>query len=181
LDIDADICKVARGDHPAFGRVVEAHQHRIFAYLGRMGLDRASAEDIAQETFLRVWRHAGGFNPQVGGLATWILSIARNLALTHLARRARGAEVSGVDDVRETASDEPRPDEQLLAKERRDRFRAALAQLSPGDRSLLAASYVEGLALADIARLESCSSGAVKVRLHRARMRLRQILEKDDG
>ena len=181
MEIDADIGKAARGDHMAFGRVVEAHQHRIFAYLGRMGLDRASAEDIAQDTFLRVWRHASRFNQSYGSLATWILAIARNLALTHLASRVRSIEISGVECVEDAASDDPRPDQQMLAKERRDRFRAALARLSPADRSLLAASYVEGLAIADIARLESCSSGAAKVRLHRARTRLRRILEKDDG
>ena len=52
MDRDADISETAKGDHRAFGRIVVAHQDRIFAYLGRMGLDSATAEDIAQETLL---------------------------------------------------------------------------------------------------------------------------------
>ena len=70
LDSHADVCKAARGDHQAFGRIVEAYQGRIFAYLGRMGIDRTTAEDIAQDTFLRVWRNAGQFNPKRGSLVT---------------------------------------------------------------------------------------------------------------
>src|ERR1700731_4602167 len=84
LDCDTDISEAARGDHLAFGRIVIAHQDRIFAYLGRMGLDSAMAEDVAQETFLRVWRHAGKYDSQLGSLTTWILTIARNMALTRL-------------------------------------------------------------------------------------------------
>ena len=63
MDRDADISETAKGDYRAFGRIVVAHQGKIFGYLGRMGFDSATAEDIAQETFLRVWRHAGKFDP----------------------------------------------------------------------------------------------------------------------
>jgi RNA polymerase sigma factor (sigma-70 family) len=79
------------------------------------------------------------------------------------------------------ASDLPQPDEHLLAKQRRERLHAALSCLSPADRSLLASSYIDDLDLATIARIEGCTTNAAKVRLHRARMRLRQILEADDG
>jgi RNA polymerase sigma-70 factor (ECF subfamily) len=181
LDIDADIYKAARGDHAAFGRIVEAYQDRLFAYLGRMGIDRANAEDIAQDTFLRVWRHASRFNPKLGSLTTWILTIARNLALTHLTRPARNVEISEARAAHYAALDEPQPDEHVLARQRREQLHIALGQLSIADRSLLAASYIDGLALVEIARLECCSIGAAKIRLHRARMRLRQILEKDDA
>jgi RNA polymerase sigma-70 factor, ECF subfamily len=181
LELDADIRKTARGNHSAFGRIVEAYQGRIFAYLGRMGLDSTTAEDIAQDTFLRMWRNAGQFNPKLGGLTTWILTIARNLALTHLSRPVRKFELHGAEEPVEAASELPQPDEHLLAKQRRERLHAALSCLSPADRSLLAASYVDDLDLATIARIEGCSMSAAKVRLHRARMRLRQILEADDG
>jgi RNA polymerase sigma-70 factor (ECF subfamily) len=181
LDIDADVTKTAYGDHLAFGRIVEAHQRKIFAYLGRMGIDRATAEDIAQDTFLRVWRNAGQFNPKRGSLATWILTIARNLALTRLSRPERRGEILDVAIADEVVSDLPQPDEQLCTKQRHERLRAALNHLSLADRLLLAASYVDDLSLADIARVEGCSNGAAKVRLHRARTRLRQTLERHDG
>jgi RNA polymerase sigma-70 factor (ECF subfamily) len=180
LDRSADICETARGDHWAFGRIVVAHQGRIFAYLGRMGLDSATAEDIAQETFVRVWRHAGKYNPRLGSLTTWILTIARNLALTKLSQPGRRAEMPINPETVEIASGVPLPDEQLFTQQRKQQLHAALACLSPADRSLLAASYIDELDHAAIARIEGCSIGAAKVRLHRARQRLRQILEADD-
>jgi RNA polymerase sigma-70 factor (ECF subfamily) len=177
LDRDADISETARGDHLAFGRIVVTHQHLIFAYLGRMGLDSAMAEDVAQETFLRVWRHAGKYNSRLGSLTTWILTIARNLALTRLSLPGRRAETPVSSETLEIAADAPLPDEQLVTLQRQQQLHAALACLSAADRSLLASSYIEELDLAAIASIEGCSMGAAKVRLHRARQRLRQILE----
>jgi RNA polymerase sigma-70 factor, ECF subfamily len=179
LDRDADINETARGDHLAFGRIVVAHQDRIFAYLGRMGLDSAMAEDVAQETFLRVWRHAGKYNSRLGGLTTWILTIARNVALTRLSHPGGRAETPVSSETLEIASDVPLPDDQLVTRQRQHRLHAALACLSAADRSLLSSSYIDELDLAAVARIEGCSVGAAKVRLHRARGRLRQILEAD--
>ena len=180
MDCNADISATARGDHRAFGRIVVAHQDLIFAYLGRMGLERTMVEDVAQETFLRVWRHAGKYNSRLGSLTTWILTIARNQALTRLSLPvARTAAPVSVEAL-EIASDAPLPDEQLVALQRRHRLQAALACLSAADRSLLSSSYIDELDLAAIAKIEGCSIGAAKVRLHRARQRLRQILEADN-
>ena len=180
MDSDADISETAEGDHLAFGRIVVAHQNRLFAYLGRMGLDSATAEDIAQETFLRVWRHAGKYNPRLGSLTTWILTIARNLTLTRLSRPEHRAETSVSSETLEIASDTPPPDEELVMQQRQHQLQAALACLSAADRSLLASSYIDELDMAAIARIEGCSVGAAKVRLYRARQRLRQILEADN-
>jgi RNA polymerase sigma-70 factor (ECF subfamily) len=179
LDRDADINETAKGDHLAFGRIVAAHQDRIFAYLGRMGLDGAMAEDVAQETFLRVWRNAGKYDGRLGSLTNWILTIARNLALTRLSQPGRRAETPVSSETLEIASDTPLPDERLVTLQRQRRLHAALACLSAADRSLLSSSYIEELDLAAIASIEGCSIGAAKVRLHRARQRLRQILEAD--
>ena len=180
MDRDADISETAKGDHLAFGRIVETHQDRIFAYLGRMGMDSATAEDIAQETFLRVWRHAGKYNPRLGSLTTWILAIARNLALTKLSLPGRRAETPVNTETLEIAADAPLPDEQLATLQQQHQLHAALACLSAADRSLLSSSYIDGFDLAAIARIEGCSVSAAKVRLHRARQRLRQILEADN-
>lgn len=179
MDCDADISETARGNHLAFGRIVMAHQDRIFAYLGRMGLDGAMAEDVAQETFLRVWRHAGKYNSRLGSLTTWILTIARNAALTRLSHPGGRAETPVSSETLEIASDAALPDEQLVTLQRQHQLHAALACLSAADRSLLSSSYIDELDLAAIARIEGCSTGAAKVRLHRARQRLRQILEAD--
>jgi RNA polymerase sigma-70 factor (ECF subfamily) len=72
--------------------------------------------------------------------------------------------------------EEPLPQEHVALAQRRNRLRAALRQLPAADRSVLALAYVEELAHADIARIEGCSAGAVKVRLHRARRKLAEIM-----
>lgn len=180
MDHLSDIRRIAAGDSAAFGRLVAAHQGMIFGYLGRMGLDAGSAEDIAQETFLRLWRHAAGYAAERAGVTTWLLTIARNLALNHLARPSRRAEAGSADDLPEIADAGPGPDEVLVRKERQARLRTALAQLSHADRSLIAAAYVEDVDIAGLARLEGCSAGAAKTRLHRARARLRLLLEDGD-
>jgi RNA polymerase sigma-70 factor, ECF subfamily len=181
LDSTSDLCKAAAGDGAAFARLVEAEQRRVFGFLGRMGLDAATSEDIAQEAFLRVWRNAKSFDPKRGAASTWILTIARNLALSHLGAATRRREVLDEDKARQAPCPAPHPHAALEDRQRRARLAAALQKLAPAERGLLAASYDEGLGLAEIARLEGCSPGAAKVRLHRARMKLRQILETDDG
>jgi RNA polymerase sigma-70 factor, ECF subfamily len=180
LERDADISETAKGNHLAFSRIVVAHQDRIFGYLGRMGLDSATAEDIAQETFLRIWQHAGKYNPRLGSLTTWIFTIARNLALTRLSLPGTRAETHVNTETLEIASDAPRQDEQLVTLQRQHQLHAALACLSAADRSLLSSSYIDELDMATIARIEGCSIAAVKVRLYRARQRLRQIMEADN-
>lgn len=62
----SDLCKAAVGDGVAFARMVEAEQGRVFGFLGRMGLDALTSEDVAQEAFLRVWRNAKSFDPKRG-------------------------------------------------------------------------------------------------------------------
>lgn len=181
MDSTDDLCKAARGDDAAFARVVEAEQRRVFGFLGRMGLDAATSEDIAQETFLRLWRNAAHFDPARGAASTFLLTIARNLALDHLCAATRRRETSDEDALSQARCAAPAPDAALERRQDRARLAAALARLAPAERSLLAASYDEGLDLSAIACLEGCSVGAAKVRLHRARQKLRQILETDDG
>jgi RNA polymerase sigma-70 factor, ECF subfamily len=181
LDSTSDLCKAASGDADAFGRLIEAQQARVFGFLGRMGLDAATSEDIAQDTFLRVWRNAKSFDPRLSAASTWMLTIARNLALTHLSQASRRREVRDDEAAARTPCGTPSPHEALEKKQLQAQLYAALRRLAAADRSILAASYVEGLDLASVARIEGCSPGAAKARLHRARARLKQMLEQDDG
>lgn len=180
MDSTSDLCKTSAGDAAAFSRLVEAQQARVFGFLGRMGLDAATSEDIAQDTFLRVWRNARSFDPRLSAASTWILTIARNLALTHLSRASQRREVNDDAAAAQAPCSTPSPHQALERKQQRARLEAALERLAPAERSILAASYVEGLDLASIARIEDCSQGAAKVRLHRARTKLKRILEQDD-
>jgi RNA polymerase sigma-70 factor, ECF subfamily len=168
-------------EETAFRDLVRALQGPLFGFLGRMGLSQHQAEEIAQETFLKVWRNLGAYRAEKASLATWTFAIARNLALNAAARASTLRENPYGEHPPEIASGEPLASEALEARQDRERLRRALLALPPGDRALLALIYVQELSHADAARIEGCSVGAIKTRAHRAKTRLRQIMEEDDG
>jgi RNA polymerase sigma-70 factor, ECF subfamily len=172
---------MAEGDKEAFARLVRELQGPLFGFLGRMGLDQARGEEIAQETFLRVWLHFSRYRAERASMTTWTFTIARNLALNAVSRAASRREVSFGDDIPEVVCEQPLASEVLAGQQQHERLRQALLALSADDRSLLALIYVEELSHADVARIEGCSAGAVKIRAHRAKQRLRQIMEDRDG
>ena len=138
-------------------------------------------EDLAQETFIRAWRHLGDFNPARAGFSTWLFTIARNLAFNECTRAASRREVPPPEDEPEAACHAPQPPEAYERDQTRRRLQAALRQLPLADRSVIALAYVRELDGTEIARIEGCSPVAVKTRLHRARQRLRELLETDHG
>jgi len=86
VDIARVLARIAEGDREAFSEVVEAFQRPLFRFLGRMGLTQAVAAEIAQETFVRVWRNLEQYQSDRAAFSTWLFSIARNLALNELTR-----------------------------------------------------------------------------------------------
>ncbi len=172
MEIGAIIEKILRGDRRAFAEVVGRFQKPLFGFLGRMGLSQAVSEEIAQETFVRAWVNLGQYDPAIAMFSTWIFTIARNLALNELGKAARRPEISGESLPEHPCEAHP--------AESMNRLQQALLKLDPSDRSILALAYVEGMAQSEIAQMEGCSKGAVKVRIHRAKQKLKAFLEKDD-
>lgn len=177
MDIKALLQRIERGDRSAFSPVVEHFQHPLFGYLGRMGLHQSIAEEIAQETFLRAWSRLGDYDPARAEFSTWLFTIARNLALHELSRAAVKHEVATAETLPEIPCDGVEPAHALHRRQLRRRVHAALLDLPLTDRSALALAYFQELDLASIARIEDCTVGAIKLRLHRAKQRLRQLLE----
>lgn len=181
MNIKALLKQIEGGDRSAFTRVVEHFRRPLFGYLGRMGLHQGPAEEIAQETFLRAWSRLGDYNPARSEFSTWLFTIGRNLALHELARAAAKHEVATSEALPDVACERVQPTEASIDMQRRHRVHAALRALPLMDRSALALAYFQELDLASIARIEGCTTGAIKVRLHRAKQRLRQLLEDHDG
>jgi RNA polymerase sigma-70 factor, ECF subfamily len=177
MDIEDVRNRIRAGDRQAFAEVVREYQRPLFGFLGRMGLSRAQTEDLAQEAFLRAWRNLEQYRPGLSRFSTWLYAIARNLALNELERATSRPMVR--EEAPEPVCERPRPDESLDAARRRRMLHQALGQLALPDRSVLALAYLADLNIAEIARIEGCSEGAVKTRLSRARGRLSDILEKD--
>jgi RNA polymerase sigma-70 factor, ECF subfamily len=134
--------------------------------------DRHEAEDVAQEAYLRVFRSLGSFR-QEARFETWLYRIVTNAAFTHLRRRGRFGVV--LSEEQEQAIEEPevRPVEAALD---RDEVKRALELLTPGSRTVVVLKDVYGLSCQEIADEMGLSEAAVKVRLHRARKRLKELI-----
>jgi RNA polymerase sigma-70 factor, ECF subfamily len=175
------LAAVLAGEHDAFHKLVRLYQGPLFGFLGRMGFSQAEAEEIAQEAYLRAWQHLAHFDPSRARFVTWLFAIARNLALTELGSAAR-RHARVLDSLIEALpSPDLQPSEILEARQQALRLQQAIRRLSMDERSSLALAYVKELDMVSIAKLEHCSLAAIKTRLHRAKHRLREILEQDIG
>ncbi len=179
LEIEAIIERICRGERSAYAEIVRHFQKPLFGFLGRMGLNQAVCEEIAQETFVRAWTNLGRYDPAISRFSTWIFGIAKNLALNELARIEKYPQCS--ETLPEVASERDDPQEDLVHSRAMRKLKQALLMLSPSDRSLLALAYLEGVEMAELADMEGCSKGALKVRIHRAKRRLQALMEKEYG
>ena len=166
----------ASADREAFGALFHHFAPRVKTLLMRAGASAASAEEIAQETMLTVWRKAARFDPDKASAATWIFTIARNLRIDTL-RRERHPETLLPDDLAEQPDDAPPADQILLAAERDDRVRAAMAGLSAEQADVVRAAFFLDKPHAEIERHLNIPLGTVKSRLRLAMSKLRAALE----
>lgn len=161
-------------DRQAYARLYSYFAPRLNAFLRRSGLPPNTAEEIAQEVMLSVWRKASYFDPARAGAATWIFTIARNLRIDHL-RRLRTASAGEEEPVEiETA---PSGETLLLTAEREARVREALKTLSDEQATVLRLSFFSEKAHSEIARELGLPLGTVKSRVRLALGRLRVLLE----
>jgi RNA polymerase sigma-70 factor, ECF subfamily len=164
-------------DRGAFVELFAYFAPRVKTFMRRSGLDEASADDLAQETLLAVWRKAHLFDGSDVGASAWIFTIARNARIDVLrrARRAGSAEISDV--AREFEVDEAQqPDARLAGSQSQDRVRAALSALSDEQMRVVELSFYQEKAHAEIAQLLGIPLGTVKSRLRLAMARLRSLL-----
>jgi RNA polymerase sigma-70 factor (ECF subfamily) len=165
-------CK--RGDRLAFEELVRETHRRVYGLAFRLVGDSAEAEDVAQEAYLRMFRGLAGFREEAQ-FETWMHRIVTNCAMTALRRRGRFGEV-----LREEAEDVPVPDRAVALAADRDELSRALALLPQGQRTVILLKDVYGLSCREIGEELGIEEGAVKVRLHRARRRLKESLEEGE-
>jgi RNA polymerase sigma-70 factor (ECF subfamily) len=164
-----------RTDPAAFRELYEAYGPRVKAYMMRKGADAGTAEDLAQETLLTVWRKAGLYAGDRGSMTTWVFAIARNLRIDRLRREVPWQELP--EGRLAEASSEPLPDEAMAEKERQMRVQAALAELPPEQKEVVSLAYLEGLSHSEIAGRLALPLGTVKSRMRIAYQKIRQTLE----
>lgn len=169
------VVRLSRGDAGAFRLLLDRHLAAVVATARRMLGDHSEAEDVAQETMLRLWRSGGRVEVGPGGLRPWLRRVAVNLAIDRMRSTRRIDVVDEVPEQRQEA-------DQLAGLEGRevsDRVGAALKALPERQRQALTLFHYEGLSQIEIAAAMGISDEAVESLLARARRSLRQALEKD--
>jgi RNA polymerase sigma-70 factor (ECF subfamily) len=171
------------GPSQTFADIFDDYQRRVYNYLLRMTQDRFVAEDLTQETFIRVYRGPPGFREEAS-LATWVYRIATNVSLDHFRRRSTAQETAtysldGAETDQEEllADDKAASPEQLAAASQMSIcVQDFIWQLPPDYRAALVLHDLQGMKNGDIAEVLDVSLDTVKIRLHRARKKLRGAL-----
>jgi RNA polymerase sigma-70 factor (ECF subfamily) len=177
---------VEEADQAAFRTLVDRHQERVFGYLRGMVKDREVANDLFQETFLRVIRalnkERGSYTRQ-GKFLGWVLRIARNAALDHLRARKKWQDIGPGDDGDETAWWERLPDdapsalESVQGMEEVDLLKACIDRLSPDQREVVLLRHESDLTFREISDLTGCSINTALGRMRYALINLRRMME----
>lgn len=166
---EALLLRYGRGDLAA-GRVLTARlAPRLLALAGRM-LDSTEAEDIVQETMLRLWRIAPQWQPGGAQPGTWAWRVALNLVNDRLRRRRGGS--PALDDIPEPLDEAPGVEQSMMSHERAEALRAALAELPDRQREAVVLRHLEGLSNPEIAQLLGTGVEAVESLIARGKRAL---------
>lgn len=178
---DAQIMDGVRvGDGRAVAALYDRYNALIFSLALRMLGSREGAEELVQEVFLRAWRQAASYQPSLGKLSTWLLGIARNLAVDELRRRgarpqrADGESEEQLASIATPAGDDPAA--QAAQAAQRTEIRAALDALPPAQRRVIEMAYYGGLTQSEIAAELGEPLGTVKTRMRLGTQKLRDLL-----
>jgi RNA polymerase sigma-70 factor (ECF subfamily) len=167
----------ARRDVGASRELYARFAPRVFG-LGLVMLGNPSqAEDLVQDTFVKIWRKADTYEPTRGSLDTWVLLIARSLAIDSIRRRVLETKILSQQDDPGDVSREPGPEERAETMDLAGRARAAMSTLSPGQRAALELAYFGGKTSTEVAELEGIPVGTAKTRIRTALVKLREALE----
>ena len=172
---------MAVGEQAAAVTFVRRYQRRVFGLAYSMTGDTGVAEDVAQEAMLRAWRHAPVFDPRRGSVASWVLTITRNLAIDAL--RLRRAVPTDPDDFAAAAlrSNEHDPEDAVRRGDVRELVRGGLEALPPEQRRAVVLAAVYGRTALEISESEGIPLGTAKTRIRTALIRLRVAVEQSEG
>jgi len=171
--------RAKQGDGSAFEVLYHLHKRRVYSLCLRMTANTAAAEDLTQEAFLQLFRKIGTFRGE-SAFSTWLHRMAVNVVLMQL--RKKGLAVVPLDETmdseEESARKEPGGDDlRLTGSIDRLQLGRAVEELPPGYRMIFLLHDVEGYEHNEIAEMVGCSIGNSKSQLHKARMRLRDLLK----
>ena len=176
------VLQAQQGSDEAFTQLVEAYQTHVYNMCYRMLGDAESAEDAAQETFLRAFQHLNRYD-QKRPFATWLLSIAAHYCIDRL--RKRKFSMISMDAEEDENSldlpdaDAPNPEAEMMHSEQRERIQGLLKRLDGTDRAAILMRYWNDCSESEIAEALQLTVSAVKSRLHRARRELAGLWQEE--
>lgn len=174
---DLAMDRYARGEDDAFGEVYDLVSPRLLGYLTRQTRDAALAEDLVQQTLLRIHRARGRFLPGAA-VIPWAMAIARRLLIDHLRHRRGDRLTSSLEEESYAEPPDPAPTavDLVVANDLARRIRTAVATLPPAQREAFELIKEDELSLAEAAAVLGTTVTAVKLRAHRAYQALRLVL-----
>ena len=180
LGLDAEVAQIRRGDLDALAALLARYQNRLYRYLLRLVREPATAEDLFQQTWLRVAERIRHYDSR-RSFEAWLFAVARNLAIDHLRRIAPQSldeeNESGEAAVTRLVSADPPVLELVMARERAGRLAGALAELPVIYRDVLTLRFEEEMKLEEISEVLGTPLSTVKTRLRRSLENLRRMLE----
>jgi RNA polymerase sigma-70 factor, ECF subfamily len=171
--------RLRRHDPDLLDSLIEQYQHRLLRYLLHLTRNRALAEDLFQETWLRVLEKGHLYDGR-NRFVTWLLAIAHNVAIDHLRKRSPES-LDEMQDADENVPFQPQagglsPLDGVLSREQHEQFEGALARVPPLFREVMVLRFQEQLRLEEIAKLVRIPVSTVKTRIYRGVMALRPAL-----
>ena len=177
---DALLAGLATGDPDAASAFVHRFQRRVVGLARTIVGDDRAAEDIAQEAFVRAWRHAGAYDARRGSVVSWLLTITRNLSIDAVrVRRPVAFDPVALLDL-DRVSGERRPEDLALLQDDTDRLRAALADLPPEQSRAVVLAGLLGYTAREVGEIEDIPLGTAKTRIRTALIRLRAALVNEE-
>ena len=185
---DADVVALAqKGREPAYRELIRRYERPVFSLVYRMVRDRELAEDLTQDTFVKVLSHIEKYRSEFK-FSSWLFKIANNVAIDHLRRRQldtismEGSPHATTSDLAEAtsfelATQDETPLQELEARELGSEIERAIAHLRPEYRACILLRHVEDKSYEEIAATLDLPLGTVKTYIHRARHELRKLLE----
>jgi RNA polymerase sigma-70 factor, ECF subfamily len=175
-DDTALVVRMQRRDPQALAELYDRYGRVTYSLILRVVRDTGIAEDLVQETFLRVWNRVHGFDAQKGSIGPWLLAVARNRAIDYL--RSAGGKERGALELDETSHPALYCDmeKDLLTSDKARRVKTAIEKLSPNQRQVIELAYFEGLSQTEMADRMGQPLGTVKTWVRTALKNLRDEL-----
>ena len=173
---DALVAGMAAGDPDAVSAFVRRFQRRVCGLARTIVIDERAAEDVAQEAFIRAWRHAAAYDPRRGSVVGWLLTITRNLAIDSVRVRRPTALDPMMLALLDQESAERSPHDLAQLEDDTARLRAALARLPEEQSRAIVLAGLLGYTAREVGEIEDIPLGTAKTRIRTALQRLRAAL-----